>query len=604
MSGSGALREQLVEKATAQDTGVPPVQPALPVTTATVSPPPEQHLSAIPVVLQLRRQQTISCQARNLSPRGMVIASSAALAPNASLAVTFALGGSCSLSLVGQATSCLPENGTQPAVFTIGITFCGIEENEQFILLSLLKDLREPSRALPKLAISLVTLDEELTLDSPATPHGSRLAPAVHKRVRTVTTRRVVITGIGAVAPNGIGREAFWRGLANGKNCISRITSFDPKGHPSQIAAEIHGFDPQAFIEAKEVKRMGRSAHLAVAAAQQAIDDAKLQLTPELKSSVGTIVGTGTSGLEYAEYDFYAIREGGVRRMRPYAAIAGFGGALSSEVSRALGLTGRSITISTGCTGSTDAIGEALQLIRYGATEILLAGGADAPITPGILGAFCQIGAVCTSFNETPHKASRPFNKDRDGFVLGEGAWMFVLEELNHALRRDATIYAEVIGYAATCDAFHMSRPLPSGEHTASAMKLAINDAMIQPYDIDYIAAYGNATPVNDSYETMVIKNVFGSYASRLLVSSIKSMIGHPIGSCGAGQLAAALMAISTGIVPPTINYEIPDPDCDLDYVPNTARVAEVRTALCNTLAFGSKNAVLVVRRFDPHDDM
>src|SRR5574341_201154 len=187
--------------------------------------------------------------------------------------------------------------------------------------------------------------------------------------------------------------------------------------------------------------------------------------------------------------------------MRPYAAIAGFGGALSSEVSRALGLTGRSITISTGCTGSTDAIGEALQLIRYGATEILLAGGADAPITPGILGAFCQIGAVCTTFNETPHKASRPFNKDRDGFVLGEGAWMFVLEELNHALRRDATIYAEVIGYAATCDAFHMSRPLPSGEYTASAMKLAINDAMIQPYDIDYIAAYGNATPVNDSYE-------------------------------------------------------------------------------------------------------
>jgi 3-oxoacyl-[acyl-carrier-protein] synthase II len=534
----------------------------------------------------------------------MVIAAPATLRPDATLAVTFALGKSCSLSLIGKVTSCLPENGTEPPSFVTGITFRTIEENEQFVLLSLLKELREPSHTLPKLTISLVTLDEELSADSQATPLLSPVAPALHRRVRTVTTRRVVITGIGAVSPNGIGRKAFWQGLAGGENCISRIRSFDPAGHPSQIAAEIHAFDAQAFIQTKEVKRMGRSAHLAIAAARQAIEDAQLELTSELKAGIGTIIGTGTSGLEYAEHDFYAMRDGGVKRMRPYAAIAGFGGALSSEVSRALGLTGRSITISTGCTGSTDAIGEALQLIRYGATEILLAGGADAPITPAILGAFCQIGAVSMNFNDTPQKASRPFNKDRDGFVLGEGSWMFVLEELNHALRRDATIYGELIGYAAKCDAFHMSRPLPSGEYTAQAMKLALNDAMVEPHDIDYIAAYGNATPVNDSYETMVIKNVFGSSAPRLLVSSIKSMIGHPIGSCGAGQLAASLMAISTGIVPPTINYEVPDPECDLDYVPNSARVAEVRTALCNTLAFGSKNAALVVRRFDPQDDI
>ncbi len=604
MSGRGRLHGPPVEKVTAQSTRVPLKRTATPVTLAAASPPPEPCLKAIPVVLQLRRQQTISCWTRNLSPQDMVITAPTTLPLETPLAITFALGKSCSLSLTGEVTSCLSENGREPAVFAIRITFSSIEENEQFVLLSLLKELREPSPAPPKLAISLVTLDEELALNYQATPLGSCLVPTVNKRVRTITTRRVVITGIGSVAPNGIGRKAFWQGLADGTNCISRIASFDPTGHPSQIAAEIHEFDPHEFIQTKEVKRMGRSAHLAVVAAQHAIDDAKLRLTSELKSSCGAIIGTGTSGLEYAEYDFYALREGGVRRMRPYAAIAGFGGALSSEVSRALGLTGRSITISTGCTGSTDAIGEALQLIRYGATEILLAGGADAPITPGILGAFCQIGAVCASFNDNPGKASRPFNKDRDGFVLGEGAWMFVLEELNHALRRDATIYGELIGYAATCDAFHMSLPLPSGEFSANAMKLALDDAMTPPHEVDYIAAYGNATPVNDSYETMVIRNVFGPHASRLLVSSIKSMIGHPIGSCGAGQLAAALMAISTGIVPPTINYEVPDPQCDLDYVPNSARNADVRTALCNTLAFGSKNAALVVKRFDPRYDV
>jgi 3-oxoacyl-[acyl-carrier-protein] synthase II len=233
-------------------------------------------------------------------------------------------------------------------------------------------------------------------------------------------------------------------------------------------------------------------------------------------------------------------------------------------------------------------------------SDIMITGGADACITPGILGAFCQIGATCTSFNSNPTKASRPFNKDRDGFVLSEGAWMFIFEELEHALRRGRTIYGEVAGYAATCDAYHMSRPLPSGQYSAEAMTQALEDAAIRAEEVDYINAYGNATRVNDSYETMVIHQVFGDHAKKLMVSSIKSMIGHSIGSCGAGGVAASLMALSEGIVPPTINYEVPDPECDLDYVPNQARIAQVKVAMCNTLAFGSKNAVLILKKYNP----
>lgn len=416
---------------------------------------------------------------------------------------------------------------------------------------------------------------------------------------KQLSARRVVITGIGAVAPNGIGREAFWKSLVEGKNCIDRISFFDPTGFPSQVAAEIRNFNPNDFIPVKEMKRMGRSAHLAIAAAQLAIADGNLNLTENVKNKIAVILGTGTSGLEYVEQEFYALRAFGVGKMRPYTGIAAFGGALSSEISRSLGLTGSSITISTGCTGAVDAMGYTLNAIRNGSIDIALTGGADAAVTSGILGAFCQMGAVSTNFNHTPKRASRPFNKDRDGFVIGEGGWVFIFEELEHALRRGAMVYSEVAGYASTCDAYHMSRPLPSGKYSIEAMKLALYDAMIHPDEVDYINAYGNATPINDSYETMVIKSVFGQHAYKLMVSSIKSMIGHSIGSCGAGGVASALLALCKGIVHPTINYEIPDPVCDLDYVVNTAKKHEVKVALCNTIAFGSKNSVIVLKKFE-----
>lgn len=407
--------------------------------------------------------------------------------------------------------------------------------------------------------------------------------------------RTAVITGIGAVAPNGIGKDVFWEALKEGRNAVDRISFFDPFHHPSQVAGEVRDFDATAFLHKKELKRMGRSSHLAVAAAQLAVADARLTLRPSLKGRMGVIIGTGAGGTEYAEDDFYAMKVGGVCKMRPFAAIAAFGGALSSEVSRSLGLTGFSLTLSTGCTGSTDAMGIAMHAIRYGMVDVLLTGGADACVTPGILGAFCQMGATSSRFNDTPKKASRPFNKDRDGFVIGEGAWMFVFEELGHARRRNARIYAEISGYGATCDAYHMSRPEPSGRFTAAAIREALHDANLAPNEIEHISAYGNATPVNDSYETMVFKKVFEKYASRIPINSVKSMIGHPIGACGAAQVAAGLLPIVEGVIPPTINYEIPDPECDLDYVPNVARNRVARKVLINTLAFGAKNSALVV---------
>ena len=535
-----------------------------------------------------------------ISPSGMLIVSRERLSAKARLLLMFSFDeDKSSMNISGTATTIRDIGNEKASLFNIGIQFDDLSEGGQKILAAYIQLLTD---RLPKAGGKQLSTKHSST---PSNPFSSKNTMAIlitdkKERPSKFTPRRVVITGIGVVAPNGIGRKAFWKNLAAGENCVDRISFFDPSKHPSQVAAEIRDFDPEVIIPRKEVKRMGRSAHLGIAAAKLAVEDALLKITVELKSRIGVIVGTGTSGTEYAERDFYAMQQGGIRHMRAYAAIAGFGGALSSEISRALGITGSSITVSTGCTGSTDAIGYAFKNISHGMADLLLTGGSDACVTSGILGAFCQIGATCTNFNNNPKKASRPFNQDRDGFVIGEGAWIFVLEELNHALRRGARIYGEIAGYGSTCDAYHMSRPLPSGRYSAEAMNLALLDAMVRPEEVDYINAYGNATRINDSYETSVIKQVFGQHAKKLMVSSIKSMIGHSIGSCGAGGVAATLMAISEGIVPPTINYEVPDPECDLDYVPNVARSADVKVALCNTLAFGAKNSVLILRHFEP----
>lgn len=528
---------------------------------------------------------------QDISPSGMLITSQVPLPVGGKLELQFSFNNDkCFMNIPTRVTTIriASENSN---LFSVGLKFEELAEVEQKILALYIQLFKDVPSIQTKQHLIQTTIEEK--------PSITILVKDKKDLNNKLTAKRVVITGIGAVAPNGIGREAFWRGLAEGKNCVDRISFFDPFGHSSQVAAEIRNFEPRDFIPHKEVKRMGRSAQLAVAAAQLAVSDGNLILTDAIKNHIMVILGTGTSGIEYVEEDFYMLRAVGVNKMRPYVGIAAFGGALSSEVSRSLKLTGSSLTVSTGCTGGIDAMGYALNSIRYGPANLAITGGADAAVSPGILGAFCQMGAVTTNFNNRPQKASRPFNKDRDGFVIGEGSWVFIFEELNHALRRNAKIYAEVIGYGSTCDAYHMSRPLPSGKYSIQAMESAIIDAMIQPKDVDYINAYGNATLINDSYETMVIKKVFGKHAYKLMVSSTKSMLGHSIGACGAGGVASALLAISEGIVPPTINYEVPDPDCDLDYVPNVARRCEVKIALCNTLAFGSKNAVMIVRKLD-----
>ena len=412
--------------------------------------------------------------------------------------------------------------------------------------------------------------------------------------------RRAVITGVGIVSPNGIGKEAFWKGLKEAQNCVDKITFFDASSFPCQVASEIRQFVPEDHISDKsEIKRMGRSAHLGIAAAILAAKDSNIGLKIN-RDKTGIIIGSATSGLEYVEPDFRTLERRGVKKVRPYLGIAGFAGAISSEISRALKIRGPSLTISTGCTASTDAMGIALESIRSGNLEVIITGGADACVTSGILAAFCQMRAVTFRKSGDPKKASRPFNKDRDGFVLGEGAWIFVLEELSHALGRGARIYAELAGYASTCDAWHMAKPHPSGEYTAEALRLAISNAGLSPQDIDLYSAYGNGTPINDSYETMVVKKVFGKRAYDLPVVSIKSMLGHPLGASGAQEVAGIIQAITEGYIHPTTNYEIPDPECDLDYVPNQGRHQKVKTALCNSIAFGAKNSAVVLREFSP----
>lgn len=412
-----------------------------------------------------------------------------------------------------------------------------------------------------------------------------------------ITKRRAVITGIGVVAPNGVGKDAYWNGLREGMNCVDQITSFDISTYPSKMAAEIRNFDPARFIpQYTEIKRMGRSSHLAIAAAKLALEDS--QLNGQNRSDISVLIGSATAGIEYIVPEVRALERGGLRKMKPYLGIAGFGGSISSEISRAIGAQAASHTISTGCTSSTDAMGYALRQIQFGLADIFVTGGADACVNEGILGAFCQMGAVSTR-NHDYKKASRPFNKDRDGFVIAEGSWIFILEELETALKRKATIYGELIGYGSTCDAWHMAKPHPSGEFTAKAISMALADACIAPEEVDIFEAYGNATPVNDSYETAVIKRVFGKHAYKLVVPSVKSMLGHPIGAAGSQQMAAALLALNEGFIHPTINYEIPDPECDLDCVPNQGREGKFDIAVCNSLAFGAKNSAIIVKKFN-----
>ena len=412
--------------------------------------------------------------------------------------------------------------------------------------------------------------------------------------------RRVVITGMGCVTPIGIGRDNFFKALIAGKSGVRRIQAFDVSNSPVQIAAEVPDFDWEAQISPKDRKHVPRTVPLALGAAREALEDAGIfaeDLSLEQRRGIGVELGTGGGGLAFTEQQYEYWYVGPQTKASVYTIPASTHGGLSSELSMAFGLRGLSHIVSTGCTSSTDAMAYAAEHIAVGRQDVMLSGGVDAPIAPGILAAFNLMTVLTSDWNEEPHRASRPFSKNRSGIVLGEGAWIYVLEELDHARARGAKIYAEIAGYGATCDAYHRVRLAEDGNEPARAMKLALEDAGCQAADIDYVNLHGTSTLLNDRIETSALKLAFDGHAARIPMSATKSQVGHPQGASGAAGIGAALCAMLTNKIPPTINLDEPDPDCNLDYVPNEAREADVRVALCNCIGFGSKNSALVIEK-------
>lgn len=409
---------------------------------------------------------------------------------------------------------------------------------------------------------------------------------------------RVVITGMGAITPLGQTAQAFWQNLVAGKSGIGPMTLCDPTGCPCQIAGEVKGFDPVQYVDAKQARRMARFSQLAVAAALTAVEDARLDMSREDPYRVGVILGNGNGGFPTLEENCRILADRGGMKMSPFFFPMVLPNMASANVSRLVGARGYNSTTTTACAASNQAIGEALEAIRRGVAEVILAGGTEAGISQLGLAGFCVMRALSTR-NDEPEKASRPFDAHRDGFVPAEGAAVLVLESLEHALRRDATIWCEVAGFGCTSDAGHLVQPEETGATAAEAMKLALADAVVGLDEVDYINAHGTSTPLNDALETVAIKRLFGQGAYQIPISSTKSMIGHSLGAAGALEAVACIRTIVDGVIHPTTNYEAPDPACDLDYVPNQARKKDVRVALSNAFGFGGQNACLVFRRIE-----
>ena len=410
--------------------------------------------------------------------------------------------------------------------------------------------------------------------------------------------KRVVITGLGAVTPIGIGHKAFFENLIAGKSGAGRITRFDPAAYTSQVAAEITDFEPEKFMDKKEAHKLVRFIQLAVAAAKLAVGDAGLEITESNADRIGVLIGSGIGGIDFLEQQAYVLKEKGPSRLSPFTVPYDITNMAAGIVSIHLQAKGPNSCVSTACATGTHAIGDAARILQRGDAEVMVAGGSEASICPLGIASFCAARALSTGFDDDPQKASRPFDGKRDGFVMGEGAGVVILETLEHAKARGAQIYAEIVGYGMSGDAYHITAPAPGGEGAARAIKAALKDAHLSPEDIDYINAHGTSTDLNDKYETMAIKTAFGDRAKKLAISSNKSMIGHLLGAAGAVELIATVLTIKNGQVPPTINWEVPDPDCDLDYVPNKSRQMEVKAAISNSFGFGGHNAVLVVKKF------
>jgi len=410
--------------------------------------------------------------------------------------------------------------------------------------------------------------------------------------------RRVVITGLGVISPIGNDKDTFWQSLVEGKSGIKTISRFDASKFPTRFAAEVKDFDPTQVLDKKDVKRMDRFSQYAVVATKMALQDAGLDIDKVGPERVGVVFATGIGGMETFEDQTRILVEKGPGKISPFFVPMMIANMAAGQIAIHTGAQGINFTVVNACAAGTNAVGEAFRVLQRGEADVVITGGSEASVTPLALAGFSAMKALSTR-NEAPEKASRPFDRLRDGFVLGEGAGVLILETLEHALARGARIYAEVAGYGCTADAYHITAPDPEGQGAAKAMALALADANVKPEEVDYINAHGTSTDLNDRIETMAIKKVFGAHAYKLAISSNKSMIGHLLGAAGAVELIATALTIYEGIIPPTINYEEPDPECDLDYVPNKARRQEVRVALSNSFGFGGHNATVVLKRVE-----
>jgi len=409
--------------------------------------------------------------------------------------------------------------------------------------------------------------------------------------------QRVVVTGMGVVSPLGTDIKTFWSNLTQGTSGAGPVTRFDPAGFNTRIAAEVKNFNPADFIDKKELRRMDRFTHFALAAAKMALGDAGLDLTKVDRDRVGVVLGSGIGGLETLEEQHNVLLNRGPDRISPFFIPMIISNMGAGQIAITYGLRGNNITMVSACASSNHALGESFRLLQRKEVDVVISGGSEAPITPLGVAGFIAMKALTTR-NDTPEKASRPFDLKRDGFLIGEGAAILILETLEHALKREAKIYAEIIGYGTSCDAYHITAPDPSGIGAALALERAIQDAGIEPEMVDYINAHGTSTPLGDKAEAVAIKKVFGEKTQNLPVSSTKSMTGHLLGGSGGLEAVACILTICHGIIPPTINYEYPDPECDLDIVPNQARIAPVKIALNNSLGFGGHNVILVFKEF------
>ncbi|MFC4797912.1 beta-ketoacyl-ACP synthase II [Neobacillus sp. GCM10023253] len=408
--------------------------------------------------------------------------------------------------------------------------------------------------------------------------------------------RRVVVTGIGAVTPLGNDAETTWKGIIEGKSGVGPLTRLNADEYPAKVAAEVKDFNAETFIDKKDARKMDRFTHYAVASALMAVKDANLTINEENSHRVGVWIGSGIGGMETFENQFEMFQKRGYKRVSPFFVPMMIPDMATGQVSITLGARGFNSCTVTACATGTNSIGDAFKVIQRGDADVMVTGGAEAPITRMAVAGFSANTALST--NPDPKTASRPFDKNRDGFVIGEGAGIVILEELEHALSRGAKIYAEIVGYGATGDAYHITAPAPGGEGGARAMKMAIEDAGLRPEDIDYINAHGTSTEYNDKFETMAVKDVFGEHAYKVAMSSTKSMTGHLLGAAGAVEAIITVRAIQESILPPTMNYETPDPECDLDYVANAARPKEINAAMSNSLGFGGHNATIVFKKY------